>query len=80
MTDHNLIKLSKMRNKETAVVYDIDRDDISVLKKILMMGLIPGVNIKLIRRFPSYLYEIYNSRFVIDKELASKITVELDKK
>jgi Fe2+ transport system protein FeoA len=69
-----------MHNNETAVVYDINREDISVLKKILMMGLLPGVKIKLIRNFPSYLYEIYNSRFVIDKELASKITVELDKK
>ena len=78
MKTHNLKNLSELKPGETGTVYDIDRSKIDILKKILMMGLLPGVFVRLVRRFPSFLYEVYHTRFVIDRELASQIVLDVD--
>jgi DtxR family transcriptional regulator, Mn-dependent transcriptional regulator len=43
------------------------------------MGVLPGTSITLIQNFPSYVFQLGQSQFAIDKDLASAIYVRLTK-
>jgi Fe2+ transport system protein FeoA len=55
----------------------INTQDKEVLKKLISMGIQPGIKIKLLHRFPSFVFEVGNSCFAVDKELAENIYVLL---
>lgn len=47
------------------------------LQKSMAMGLLPGVPITLLRRFPSIVFETGHSQFAVDEEIAAGIYVRL---
>lgn len=47
------------------------------LQKLMAMGVLPGVPITLLRRFPSFVFEANYSQFAVDEELAADIYVRL---
>ncbi len=49
------------------------------LQKLLAMGALPGSSIRLLQKFPSYVFQIGNSQFAIDREIAKDIYVRLVK-
>lgn len=53
----------------------INTHDHNKLKKIMAMGVLPGMTITLIQKFPSYVFQIGQSQFAVDKELADGIFV-----
>lgn len=54
----------------------VETDDRGALRKLIAMGALPPTEILLHSRFPSYVLDIGNGRFTIDKELASRIFVK----
>jgi len=55
----------------------IQMNDPKHLQKLMAMGVLPGVPIALLRRFPSFVFEAGYSQFAVDKEIASDIYVRL---
>ncbi len=49
------------------------------MQKLLNIGVVPGVSITLVQKFPSYVFKIGHTQFAVDKELASSIYVRLAK-
>lgn len=49
----------------------------SRLQKLMNMGILPGVSISLIQSFPSYVFQIGQTQFAIDKEIADAIYIRL---
>lgn len=49
--------------------------DESILHKLTALGLLPGVRVRVLRRFPTYLIEIGHAQIALDRELASAIIV-----
>lgn len=47
------------------------------LQKLMAMGVLPGVPITLLRRFPSFVFEANYSQFAVDEEIAADIFVRL---
>ncbi len=47
------------------------------LQKLMAMGVLPGVPIQLLRRFPSFVFEAGYSQFAVDEEIARDIYVRL---
>ena len=45
------------------------------MQKMMAMGVLPGTPIRLIRRFPSYVFQIGHSQFAIDGRLGAAIIV-----
>lgn len=45
------------------------------IQKLMAMGILPGSRISLIRRFPSYVFQVGFSQFTVDESLASVIYV-----
>jgi DtxR family Mn-dependent transcriptional regulator len=45
------------------------------IQKLMALGILPGSRIRLIRRFPSYVFQVGYSQFTVDESLASVIYV-----
>ena len=58
---------------EVSHVHTRDR---KVLQKLIAMGVLPRAEIVLVQKFPSFVFQIQNTRFSIDKELALSIFVQ----
>ncbi len=69
-----LSELRKGQRGEIAYIHTADR---KMLKKIMAMGALPGLSITLNQRFPSYVFQIGESRFAVDKNVAEQIQVWL---
>ena len=60
--------------QEGVVAYLSTRDNREI-QKLMAMGILPGSDIRLIRLFPSYIFQIGHSQFTVDRALAEKIFV-----
>ena len=59
------------------VAYLSTRDNREV-QKMMAMGILPGVRVSLVRRFPSYVLQVGYTQFTLDHTLAEKIYVHWD--
>jgi DtxR family Mn-dependent transcriptional regulator len=59
---------------EGTVVY-LHTADQQETQKLMAIGVLPGVRIKLLRRFPCFVFEVGFSQFAVDEDLAKKIYV-----
>lgn len=48
------------------------------IQKLMAIGILPGTPIHLIRRFPSYVFEVGNTQYAVDKNIANGIYVRLE--
>jgi len=67
-----MTKLNVNQKGRVAYIYTQDH---TKLKKIMAMGVLPGMTVTLIQKFPSYVFQVGQSQFAIDKELAENIFV-----
>lgn len=47
------------------------------LQKLMAMGILPGVSVEVIQRFPSYVLKIGNSQIAMDEEMARDVFIRL---
>lgn len=48
------------------------------IQKLMAIGILPGTPIGLIRRYPSYVFEVGNTQYAVDKNIANEIYVRLE--
>lgn len=72
-----VLPLADMKNGQEGHVCYLHTPDTSRAQMLISMGLVPGIGVKLLTTFPSYLFQMGDSRFAIDKELAREIYVRL---
>lgn len=65
-------------NQKGRVAYIYTKDN-PTLQKIMAMGVLPGTAINLIQKYPSYVFQVGQSQFAVDKEIASVIFVRITK-
>lgn len=65
-------------NRKGRIAYIRTKDN-KKLQKLMAMGILPGMNVLLIRKYPSYVLQVGQSQFAIDKELAEEIYVRNNK-
>jgi len=63
------------RAGQSGVVAYLSTRDNREIQKLMAMGIQPGSDIRLVRLFPSYIFEISHSQFTVDRALAEKIFV-----
>jgi len=47
------------------------------LQKLLTLGILPGVEVEMLQRFPSFVFRIGHSRMAVDREMAEGIQIRL---
>jgi DtxR family Mn-dependent transcriptional regulator len=48
------------------------------IQKLMAIGILPGTPIHLIQRYPSYVFEVGNTQYAVDKNIANEIYVRLE--
>ncbi len=72
-----IVSLKELSPGDFGKVSYINIQDKEILKKLIAMGILPGNEIKLLHRFPSFVFEMGKTNFAIDKDLAENIYVLL---
>ncbi len=76
---HKLVRnLSECELGETGLIAYLKTEQEDILNKLTAMGVLPGLPIKLLKRRPGFLFQMGQSQFVVDRELAATIQVRLD--
>ncbi|WP_292391439.1 FeoA family protein [Methanosarcina sp. UBA5] len=69
------ITLCAMEPKKTGKIDHLETKNPGILQKLIAMGILPGMPITLLRRSPSYLFEVDQTRYAVDREIANHIYV-----
>ncbi len=69
-----LSQLAQGQKGKVAYVY---ASESSQLQKLMAMGVLPEAPISLIQSFPSYVFQVRQTQFAVDKEIADAIYVRL---
>jgi DtxR family transcriptional regulator, Mn-dependent transcriptional regulator len=69
--------LCDMKPEDRGQIAYIQMQDPTRLQKLMAMGVLPGVPVKLLRTFPSYVFEAGYSQFAVDADIAKEIYVRL---
>ena len=70
-----VMPLSELQKGQKGKIAYLHTHDRTMLKKIMAMGALPGLSIALVQRFPSYVFQVGESQFAIDKSVADQIQV-----
>lgn len=70
-----IMPLTDLEKNKDAVVAYIHTQEKSALQKMIAMGILPSVKIKILQKFPSYILQMGKSQFAVDKELAGHVYV-----
>jgi DtxR family Mn-dependent transcriptional regulator len=69
--------LSQLRPGQSGKVAYIHTSEPDQLQKMTAMGVLPGAPLNLLQDFPSYVFQIRQTQFAVDKEIADSIYVRL---
>jgi DtxR family Mn-dependent transcriptional regulator len=69
--------LSQLAQGQKGKVAYIYAPESSQLQKLMAMGVLPGAPISLIQSFPSYVFQVRQTQFAVDKEIANAIYIRL---
>ena len=72
-------RLSSLTANQKGKVAYIQTKDHKKLQKLMAMSVLPGLSVTLLQTFPSYVFQIGQSQFAIDKDLAESIYIRLEK-
>ena len=73
--DAGLSSLTSLKVNARAVVSSIKADNPRDMKKLVSLGILPGVEITLLQKYPSYVFNVWRTQFAVDEELAGCIYV-----
>jgi DtxR family Mn-dependent transcriptional regulator len=72
-----LLKDLEVKNRGT-IAY-LATNDPGRLNRLMAMGALPGISVTMIQKFPSYVFQIGQSQFAVDRDMAEGIYVRLEK-
>ncbi|MDJ0618978.1 MAG: FeoA family protein [Calothrix sp. MO_192.B10] len=70
--------IALMHPGESGIVTSCHTNDRNILKKLMAMGVIPGISIKLEQCFPCFVVKAGNTRLAFDVEIARSIYVRIN--
>jgi len=70
--------LSSLEVDESGRVAYINASEPAHLHKLMAMGVLPGMGLKMIQTFPSYVFQVGQTQYAVDRALADCVYVRLD--
>ncbi|PLX78959.1 MAG: transcriptional regulator [Desulfuromonas sp.] len=70
-----VVALTELKPGETGEIAYLATGNEKKLQKLMGMGVLPGSELVLTRRFPSYIFKVGHSEFAVDEDLAKEIFV-----
>lgn len=69
------VTLWQMRCGQKGKIVELATYDRTILRKLRSLGIIPGVSVRLLRRFPDFVIEIGYTKVALDRHYAALIVV-----
>ncbi len=71
--------LKDLEVKDKGTIAYLATNESGRLNRLMAMGALPGIPVTMIQKFPSYVFQIGQSQFAVDREMAEGIYVRLEK-
>lgn len=68
-----MIALASVKCGNSGTVAALKTEDEAMIRKLMAMGVSPGISITLEQRFPSYIIKVGRTRAALDRETAHMI-------
>lgn len=72
-----IVPLSEMKPGEVGRIAYLQMRDAPQMQKLMAMGILPGEPVRLLRRFPSFVFEVRHTQYAVDTDIADSIYVRL---
>ena len=69
--------LTEMKKNQEGIVAELTTDNQNILRKLMSMGILPGMSLRVIQTFPSYVFQVGYTQVAVDKEIASVILINI---
>lgn len=69
------IKITEFNVGTKCKVVSLDKSNIKKLQILLSMGILPGIQINILQKFPSNIFEVGQTQYAIDNNIANTIYV-----
>ncbi len=73
--EREVVPLDRLREGERGAIAYVSSTDGERFKKIMAMGVLPGEEVALVRRYPSFVFRVGFSQYAVDEEMAEAIFV-----
>ncbi|MCK5826572.1 MAG: metal-dependent transcriptional regulator [Desulfuromusa sp.] len=70
-----IVALTELKSGETGEIAYLAASDDKKMQKLMSMGVLPGSQVTLMQKFPSYIFKVGNSQFAVDDMLAREIHI-----
>jgi len=74
-----LVTAAAMRPGEAGEIVAVEAPDPDSSRRLFAVGLVPGVRLTLVQRFPAYVVKAGETTVALDREMAESIWVALGK-
>lgn len=71
--------LSALKKGQCGNIAYFDMREEKKMQKMLAMGVLPGIPVKLVQSYPSYVFDLNHTRYAVDKEIADSIYVRIER-
>ena len=71
----NEMLLTQLKIGIPAMIAKIDTKNKSTLNKLMALGVLPGMEVVLLQKFPSYILKVGNTRIAADDHITNSIIV-----
>ncbi len=73
--EFGVVPLTELKAGQSGEIAYLALSDGQKMQKLMSMGVLPGNQLELIQRFPSYVFKVGNSQFAVDDTLAREIHI-----
>ncbi len=70
-----IVALTELKSGESGEIAYIAASDDKKMQKLMSMGVLPGSELILVQKFPSYIFKVGHSQFAVDDMLAREIHI-----
>lgn len=70
-----IVPLTELRSAESGEIAYLSANDDKKMQKLMSMGVLPGSQLVLVQKFPSYIFKVGHSQFAVDDVLAREIYI-----
>lgn len=66
-----------LKKSQKGIIAELITENENILRKLMSMGVLPGLTIEVIQTYPAYVFKIGHTQIAVDKEIASAILVNV---
>ncbi len=70
-----IVALTELKSGESGEIAYLAASDDKKMQKLMSMGVLPGSQVTLMQKFPSYIFKVGHSQFAVDDMLAREIHI-----